>query len=145
MTVQSFRRSKPARLIPPGPRHTRQRHRGSSRERGYTGEWDKARDGYIRLHPNCEECLRRGYLRPADVVDHMEPARDRPDRVLDATNFDSLCNEHHNGWKRKLERFARATRQIALLPTWVKRPETRPAGFQITRTGPLRDDGTLRP
>ena len=144
MTVTSFRRLKPPSLRPRIPRVQRERWRGSARERGYTSEWDKLRDRYFRANPNCEECERRGFICPADVVDHMEPVTVNGDRRLDETNLDSLCHDHHNGWKRRLEQFVKQTRQVAMLPIWVKQPETRPPGVQITRTGPIEADGTFR-
>lgn len=144
MTVPSFRRSKPPALRAKREEARRERFRGSARLRGYTSEWDRLRDTYVREHPNCEECLRRGYLVPCEVVDHMKPVVDAPESRLEAANLDSLCHDHHNGWKRRLEQFARQTRQIEMLPVWVKQPETRPAGFQIKRTGPINEDGTIR-
>ncbi|MCQ8781709.1 HNH endonuclease [Mangrovibrevibacter kandeliae] len=144
VTVPSFRRAKPQSLRPRAPKQARERFRGSARSRGYTTEWDRLRDDYIRERPSCEECLRRGFLRPAVVVDHMVPIRCDPARRLDASNLDSLCDDHHNGWKRRLEQFAEQTRQVEMLPIWIKQAETRPAGFQITRTGPINADGTFR-
>lgn len=144
MTVPAFRRAKPPKLQPAGagaPR--RELFRGSARERGYTTAWDNLRDDYARSHPFCEECLRRGYLICMAVVDHMKPVVDAGEDRLNPENLDSLCHDCHNGWKRRLETFARKTGQIDLLPVWVKHPDQRPSGFMIQRTGPVQQDGSF--
>ncbi|WP_306049203.1 hypothetical protein [Oceaniradius stylonematis] len=82
--------------------------------------------------------MRRGYLHRADVVDHMVPVADAPQLRLDPNNLDGLCHRHHNGWKRRLEDYARKAGLLHMLPMWVKRPETRPAQFKITRFGPMK-------
>lgn len=117
--------------------------RGSARERGYTAQWDSLRNRYIEANPLCEEHLRRGFVFSAEVVDHMIPITDDASGRLDSANLDSLCHDCHNGWKRRLEKFARQTDQVQSLRAWVKQPSLRPGGFQIRRTGPVRDDGSL--
>jgi len=140
MTIPSFRRSSAPKLgAKDGERvRKRERWRGSRQERGYDAEWSKLAAEYKKaVKGQCEECRRRGYLTPADVVDHMVPVADDPERRLDRSNLDALCHSHHNGLKRRVEDYARKTGQICLIPRWMKHPETRPAQFQIMKRGPL--------
>lgn len=119
---------------------TRERWRGSRHERGYGADWNRVRDEYkAATMGRCEECRRRGWARVCDVIDHMIPIEDAPERRLDLANLDALCHFHHNGWKRNLENYARKTGAILMLPQWVKFPETRPAHFQIVKFGPLKE------
>jgi 5-methylcytosine-specific restriction endonuclease McrA len=142
VSIPFFRRNT-APPLRPRNREARETHRGSARERGYTTEWDVLSASYRRAKPFCEECKRRGYLVVCDVVDHMVPIEDDPERRLDEENLDSLCHPCHNGWKRRIEAYARQTGQIDMLPAWIKQPEYRPPGFTIFRTGPVKQDGTI--
>lgn len=49
--------------------------RGTAHERGYTSAWTKARAHYLRAHPLCVECERKGRTVAAIVVDHIIPHR----------------------------------------------------------------------
>lgn len=138
MTIASFRRKSVPRLGGDAPKREREKFRGSARERGYTREWDALAAEYKKsIAGQCEECLRRGYLHQCDVIDHMMPVTDEPDHRLDKHNLDGLCHVHHNGFKRRIEDYARKTGAIKLLPQWIKHPDTRPAHFQIMKYGPL--------
>lgn len=140
MTIKAFRRWKPANA--PAFKRVKQfdQARGSARDRGYDRDWERARLEYLKsVDGICEEHQRRGYLVPAVLVDHMVPVREAPDRRLDKTNFDALCRNCHDGWKRKLEAYARRSNAISLLPRWVKHPETRPIHFQIRCEGPFTE------
>ena len=70
--------------------------RGSARQRGYTGAWEKARAAYLRAHPLCAECALQGVLAAASVVDHVRPHRG--DRALfwDSGNWQPLCKPCHD-------------------------------------------------
>ncbi|MEM7303395.1 MAG: HNH endonuclease [Pseudomonadota bacterium] len=97
------------------------------------------REAYAKsINHLCEECSRRGYVTPLDDVDHMIPVRLRPDLRLDPENLDGLCRSHHNGFKRRLEKYAERTGQADMLPIWVKQPELRPMRFQIRKYGPMK-------
>lgn len=140
MTIPSFRRSSAPKLgAKDGERvRKRERWRGSRQERGYGREWEVLAAEYKKaVKGQCEECRRRGYLAPADVVDHMIPITDKPEVRLDWNALDCLCHSHHNGLKRRIEDYARKTGQLELIPRWMKHPETRPAQFQIMKRGPL--------
>ena len=70
--------------------------RGTAAERGYGARWQKARLGFLRHHPLCAECERRGLVTAATVVDHNEPHRGDMARFWDPTNWQSLCTPCHN-------------------------------------------------
>lgn len=151
MTIPSFRRSSAPKRETRQRDRKKERWRGSRHERGYDAEWTALAAKYKKaVKGQCEECRRRGYLAFCDVIDHMEPVADNPDRRLDWSNLDALCHAHHNGLKRRIEDFARKTGQVSLLSRWMKFPETRPAQFQIMKRGPLEglldaDQGEDRP
>lgn len=67
-----------------------------SQERGYTYEWRKASKAFLKEHPLCAECQRKGRLIPATVVDHIVPHRG--DRALfwDRPNWQPLCKKCHD-------------------------------------------------
>lgn len=136
--IPAFRRNSAPRLG--GERQRgRETDRPSRVSRGYNAEWVEIREAKKRLCKGlCEECLRRGYLHNLDVIDHIIPVDDAPELRLSIENTQGLCHRHHNGWKRLLEAFARATNAVTLLPQWCLHPETRPAHFQIMKFGPVK-------
>jgi hypothetical protein len=120
----------------------KRRFKQSPRSRGYDAAWDKLSLRYrTAVKGMCEECARRGHVAACDVVDHMIPVRDDPSRRLDPSNLDALCNLHHNGFKRRIEKYARATGDVHMLPLWMKYPETRPAHFRIVKAEASIIDG----
>ena len=139
MTIQSLRRMRIAPMKQTRPRESKgPRFRGSARERGYDRDWEKLRDKHrVKAEGLCQECLRRGYIEPLAVSDHIIPIRLRPDLRLDENNLDALCTIHHNGWKAKLEAYAEKHKMVDMLPIWVKQPDLRPPRFQIRKYGPM--------
>ncbi len=86
---------KPAsyRPYPPQPRlRRRDTKRGTAPERGYDGDWAKLRNYYIAKHPVCQH---PGCTQAGQIVDHIIPVRDCPERRLDHTNLQTLCRVHH--------------------------------------------------
>lgn len=79
------------------------RWRGSAAGRGYGHRWAKAAAAYKRQHPLCVCCKANGRIRMVALVDHVVPHKG--DQVLfwDEANWQSLCNDCHNGPKKKLE------------------------------------------
>lgn len=69
--------------------------RGSSAARGYDSKWQKARVGFLRLHPLCAQCERDGLVTEANEVDHIIPHKG--DRALfwNRDNWQSLCKPCH--------------------------------------------------
>ena len=115
----------------------RTRKENSPRKRGYDANWDKLSLWYRgQVNGLCEECYRRGVIKACSVVDHMIPVRDDPGRRLDPSNLDALCDHCHNGFKRRIEKYARAVGEVFMLPLWMKHPETRPAHFQFRKVEP---------
>lgn len=92
----------------------------SSGKRGYGSRWQKAREGFLRKHPECEECARFNPARPvpATVVDHRVPHRlgealasKSPEAIAEARrlfwdqdNWQALCERCHNSHKQRLEK-----------------------------------------
>jgi 5-methylcytosine-specific restriction protein A len=107
------------------------RRRGSSRERGYTSKWQKARAAYLAQHPLCVFCERDGVLTPATVVDHVEPHRDDDEKFWDQDNWQSLCKSHHDSTKQRQEMAERGGGQKSPIlgrDRWVRKTST-PAKF----------------
>ena len=69
---------------------------GNANARGYTYRWQKLRDRFIRQHPYCEECFRKGKLVMATDVDHIIPHRGDQRLLYDEANLQSLCHECHS-------------------------------------------------
>ncbi len=104
--------------------------RGSARERGYDTRWDQMSAAHRRREPLCRFCDQGGRVVLAEDVDHMIPIAD-DGAVHDRENLISLCRPCHNGLKRAMERFARATGQFMKLRDWCMKPETRPERFRV--------------
>lgn len=66
-----------------------------------TARWQQLRLKQLRQYPLCTMCLPRCV--PATVCDHVEPHRGDLDKFW-AGPFQSLCAEHHNSDKQRLER-----------------------------------------
>lgn len=78
--------------------------RPSARERGYGAAWDRARAGFLRLHPHCAECAKEGLIVRATVVDHVVPHRGDQRLFWDSGNWQSLCTNHHSSDKQHREK-----------------------------------------
>jgi 5-methylcytosine-specific restriction protein A len=70
--------------------------RGNASERGYNSRWRKARDRFLKVNPLCVECLKENKLVPATVVDHIVPHRGDKNLFWDESNWQALCECHHN-------------------------------------------------
>lgn len=70
----------------------RQALRPNSVERGYDGEWQRARSMHLANHSWCSV---PGCALPASDVDHVQSMQERPDLRLDPSNFRSMCHAHH--------------------------------------------------
>lgn len=76
--------------------------RPTSSQRGYTGAWDRARADYLRAHPFCVRCGK-----PAEHLDHIKPHRGDKAIFWDKTNWQGLCQYHHNSAKQREERMTK--------------------------------------
>jgi 5-methylcytosine-specific restriction protein A len=84
--------------LTPGAWRTDER---SSTQRGYGYAWQKAREGYLRLHPLCVMCEAQGVVRIATVVDHIDPHRGNMAIFWDSSRWQSLCKPHHDSDAQK--------------------------------------------
>lgn len=108
-------------------RERKRRHdafRGTSRERGYTRQWEKARAAFLTEHPLCVRCRENGILNDGTrridgsyepnankrglVVDHIIPHRGDPALFWGPENWEVLCRSHHDREKQAIEARARS-------------------------------------
>lgn len=73
--------------------------RPTANQRGYNGEWAKARKQYLAAHPLCCRCGA-----PASVVDHIKPHKGNQTLFWDRFNWQPLCQPCHSGPKQAEER-----------------------------------------
>ena len=58
-----------------------------------TSRWHKLAKAFIEDHPLCEECKRKGILKAAECVDHIDPWPICEDYFFDTRNLQALCNQ----------------------------------------------------
>ena len=68
----------------------------SASKRGYGSRWQKASRAFLREHPLCAECLKRGRYTQATVVDHIVPHRGDSKLFWDSSNWQPLCKPCHD-------------------------------------------------
>lgn len=73
-----------------------ERQRDNSSKRGYNYRWQKRSKAFLRKHPLCAECLERGKLEAATVVDHKQPHRGDVHLFWNEDNWQPLCEQCHN-------------------------------------------------
>jgi len=82
------------------PEHKKYKHidydkrRPSASKRGYTRLWRKVRRAYLRAHPLCELCLKRGLTVPAEEVHHIIPLSQGGTHAF--SNLQALCKSCHS-------------------------------------------------
>ena len=70
-------------------------------ERFYAGPaWRKCRRSFLKAHPLCERCLKRGDVVPAKIAHHKiyitpENIND-PESTLNWDNLQAVCQDCHN-------------------------------------------------
>lgn len=61
--------------------------------------WKKMRETYLKSHPICEECLKKGKITPATSVHHIKSPFKKGEvsyaLLLDYSNLESVCHECH--------------------------------------------------
>lgn len=77
----------------------------STKEKGYTSRWNKARSRYLKLHPLCVHCQNKGKLTKARVVDHITPHRGDQGLFWNENNWQPLCKSCHDKKTGKFDRF----------------------------------------
>lgn len=70
--------------------------RGTSTERGYDARWRDARKLFLDKNPLCVQCMQKGELTPATVVDHIIPHRGDQRLFWDENNWQPLCKSCHD-------------------------------------------------
>ena len=91
-----------AALIPHGqmyceehkPLHTKDRAHAA--ERGYGAKWQRERRKFLESNPFCVKCYEEGHITMATVVDHIIPHRGDQKLFWDRSNWQPLCEHHHN-------------------------------------------------
>ncbi|WP_210256075.1 HNH endonuclease [Chelativorans sp. Marseille-P2723] len=58
--------------------------------------WRRERMAFLRAHPLCIECRRHDVIRPATVVDHIDPHRGDEAVFWDRTRWHALCASCHS-------------------------------------------------
>lgn len=86
---------KPSRraYLPPRETHGGRRHKNTAFYQ--SAAWRRLRMIKLQANPVCEECLRRGLVTEATVVDHIVPINEGG-APLDMSNLQSLCAKCHN-------------------------------------------------
>ena len=77
--------------------NARYNERRSESDKFYgTARWRKLSLYFRKLHPLCANCKAEGRVTPAQVVDHIEPYKLRPDLATEWSNLRALCHACHN-------------------------------------------------
>ena len=84
--------------------------RGSSTKRLYGYRWQQARRRFIAEHPFCKPCMLEGRTTPTFAVDHRIQHRGNPALFWDESNWDPMCEAHHNA-KSRAERKAETSQK----------------------------------
>lgn len=72
-------------------------NRRAESDRMYSTErWRKLSIRYRQRHPLCCNCELNGLVRASELVDHIQPAKARPDLFYVWSNLRALCNKCHN-------------------------------------------------
>lgn len=81
--------------------------RKSAAERGYNYRWQRYRESFLRKHPLCVYCQRRGRVTAATVVDHIVPHQGDSKLFWDKNNHQGLCATCHSAVKQAEEKSGR--------------------------------------
>lgn len=61
----------------------------------HSPRWRRTSKQYRKENPICKHCKDKGFVTPADVVDHIVPIQEGGE-IFDLENFQSLCHPCHN-------------------------------------------------
>jgi len=70
----------------------------------YGRRWRKARRLYLTINPLCVFCQRDGQTTAASVVDHIKPHKGDAHLFWNESNWQGLCQPHHDSTKQRMER-----------------------------------------
>lgn len=74
----------------------KERERIRAKSDRYGWDWKKFRKRMLSENPLCAQCERDGYVVEATTVHHVVDIVEAPERRLDASNIECLCEMHHN-------------------------------------------------
>lgn len=75
----------------------------SSTKRGYGYRWQKIRIAFLQQNPLCVMCQKEEVIKPATVVDHIQPHKGDQALFWDQNNWQPLCNPHHRSVSAKYD------------------------------------------
>ena len=78
-----------------------------------TARWQRLRAMHLAGEPLCRMCKVERRTTPATVCDHVEPHRGDWDKFW-AGPFQSLCKQHHDSDKQRIEKGGKARPRIGL-------------------------------
>ncbi|MBV2144413.1 HNH endonuclease [Falsochrobactrum sp. TDYN1] len=90
ITVQRLEKERKARF---------DKKRPTSRQRGYTAEWDRERKAFLAVYSSCRRCGA-----PATLVDHIKPHKGNQTLFWNRANWQPLCTPCHSSAKQSEER-----------------------------------------
>lgn len=61
-----------------------------------SSRWKVLRKQFLQEHPLCEECKRKGVIKPATIVDHVVAHKGNEVLFWDQSNWQGLCKHHHD-------------------------------------------------
>lgn len=70
----------------------------------YGRQWRKAKKAFLVDNPLCVMCQKAGQLIAATVVDHIKPHKGNISLFWDKSNWQPLCQTHHNSTKQAFEK-----------------------------------------
>ncbi len=62
----------------------------------YGHKWRQARLVFLKQHPLCVECQKKGRVTAANVVDHIERHEGSLDKFWNSDNWQALCKPCHD-------------------------------------------------
>lgn len=74
----------------------RRNNRYSNHGNMYGSEWRKIRAVFLKANPLCVECFSKGFITPANVVDHIKPHKGNKNLFWDESNYQALCKPCHD-------------------------------------------------
>jgi len=61
-----------------------------------SSRWRRLRIQFIRVHPLCEVCKRKGVVNAAEIVDHIKPHQGNEGLFWNESNWQALCKSCHD-------------------------------------------------
>lgn len=84
-------------------KHSLDRFRGNSSERGYDAAWQRFRSWFVSRHPLCADCEEVGQVNATEEVHHIRKLAEFPELRLVESNCMGLCKSCHSVRTRRGE------------------------------------------